>query len=131
MTWWPSVPTSALIAPTIAGSSSTTRIRRERPVIDASSAGDGGRQGHDEPRAAGWRRRLAPDSATHGFREPLGRVEPDARSAGSVGVAPGIGLEDPFPPLVRNARPLVADAQPGDALLDPPIDRDRGVRRRV
>src|SRR3954449_961102 len=28
MTWWPSVPTRAVIAPTIAGSSSTTRMRR-------------------------------------------------------------------------------------------------------
>src|SRR4051794_23886433 len=36
MTWWPSVPTRAVIAPTIAGSSSTTRIRSGRVVITMS-----------------------------------------------------------------------------------------------
>src|SRR3954447_2818964 len=39
MTWWPSVPTRAVIAPTIAGSSSTTRMRRGLVPIKRAPCG--------------------------------------------------------------------------------------------
>src|SRR3954447_17367398 len=113
MTWWPSVPTRAVMAPTIAGSSSTTRIRRGRVgiVIMFLSGADemaevGGKtsdrdrsgQRHDESSAVGSRR-FAPEASAHGLAEPLGGVEPDPGSAGGVGVTARVRFEDPLPPL--------------------------------
>src|ERR671936_47753 len=114
MTWWPSVPTSAVIAPTIAGSSSTTRMRSARGMRAVSDGGRGG-QGDHESRAVPIRR-LAPESGAHGLREPPRRIQPDAGAAGRARLAPGVGLEDSFAPLLGNARALVRDADPDPAL---------------
>src|SRR5690349_21651515 len=134
ITWWPSVPTSAVIAPTIAGSSSTTRIRRGRAArgmvtADASHRGRG-RQGDHESSAVAVRR-LAPQPGPHGFREPPGRVQPDAGAAGRPRLAARVRLEDPLPPLLGDARPLVRDGDPDRAVRHPPLQRDRRLRRRV
>src|SRR4026208_1512425 len=98
MTWWPSVPTRAVIAPTIAGSSSTTRIRSGRLLIgimvlalacqmgtaaggaaaqraqgprSGMAEGGRGRQGDDEPGSV-RRRGLAPQPSAHRLAEALG-----------------------------------------------------------
>ena len=135
MTWWPSVPTSAVIAPTIAGSSSTTRMRRGRVDIVIMILA---LQVRWRPRPAGRRRsgrravgRLAPQAGAHRFAEALGGVQADARAAGGVRVAAGVRLEDPLAPLVGDARPLVGDAELDDALDERPVDRDRRLGRRV
>src|SRR5450759_3161380 len=104
MTWWPSVPTRAVMAPTIAGSSSTTRMRRALvPVTGVSPSSDRGRggQGQDEPRPAGGCR-LAPESRAHRFGEAPGGIEPDAGPPRRLRLAAGVGLEDPLPPLLRD-----------------------------
>src|SRR5664279_2555874 len=104
MTWWPSVLTSAVMAPTIAGSSSTTRMRRVRlGFIGGPSDRRRGRQGDDEPRP-GRLRRLAPEAATHRFDDPPRGVEPDTGPPGGVRVAPRVRLEDPVPPFDRASR---------------------------
>src|SRR3954447_8314916 len=128
MTWWPSVPTRAVIAPTIAGSSSTTRILRGRvpitsPVPTFRSHRDGrGQRQHEAgaSRAAG----LTPQSSLHGFREPARRVQPDAGPPGRGRRVPRWGLEAPPPPLRRNPRSRLLDPQGHDALDQPPADLD-------
>ena len=94
------------------------------------SDGDCGRHGDDESRAVRFGG-LAPEVGAHRFPEPLGGVEADPGSAGGVGVAAGVRLEDPLAPFVRDARSLVRDAEPDDALIERPVDPDGGVRRRV
>ena len=136
MTWWPSVPTSAVIAPTMAGSSSTTRMRSGRVVIvimflsivvqTATAAGRA-----TTKRAPCGSARLAPQPGAHGFAEPLRGVQPDPGAARGVGVAPGVRLEDPLAPLLGDARTLVGDAELDDALDEGPVDRDRRVGRGV
>ncbi len=76
------------MAPTIAGSSSTTRIRRGRVGIvimflsrademaemgEKASDRDGGRQRDDESSAVGSSG-FAPEASAHGLAEPLGGV---------------------------------------------------------
>ena len=94
------------------------------------SDGHGGRERDDEPgavRAGG----LAPQARAHRFAESLGGVQPDPRAARGVGVASGVGLEDPLAPLVGDARAFVGDAELDDALVERPVDPDRRVGRRV
>ena len=76
-------------------------------------------------------RRLAPQARAHGFAESLGGVQADARAAGGVRVAPRVRFEDPLAPLVGDARALVGDAELDDALVERPVDPDRGLGRRV
>src|SRR5215218_8895526 len=137
MTWWPSVPTRAVIAPTIAGSSSTTRILRGRvpitaavPAFRIASHRDGRGKLEHEPRAS-RAARLAPQSTVHGFREPPRRVQPDAGPARGGRLAARIRLEDPLPPLGRDPGTRVFDADVDDALHDPPPDLHARVGRRV
>src|SRR5688572_14819341 len=134
MTWWPSVPTSAVIAPTIAGSSSTTRIRSARggrgTVTTAPSDGRRGRQGDHESGAVPVRR-LAPQSRPDRFGQPACGVQPDAGSPRRVRLAAGVGLEDPLAPLLGNVRPLVLDPYPDPTLRHPPVEADRRLGRRV
>src|SRR4051794_191398 len=115
MTWWPSVPTSAVIAPTIAGSSSTTRIRKGRggrgiAVRSMSVASDSdrghGRQGDDEPRSVALGR-LAPQPRADGFGKLACRVQPDPGAARRVRLAPRVGLKDALAPFLGNAGSLV------------------------
>src|SRR5262245_44355220 len=125
MTWWPSVPTSAVIAPTIAGSSSTTRIRsglvpitRSLPPSSNSSSPSRGhrrRPREHEPPAAPLGR-PAPQASPHRPREPAGGVQADARTAGGRRLVARVGLEDPLPPLGRDPGALVGDGNPHDAL---------------
>ena len=122
MTWWPSVPTSAVMAPTIAGSSSTTRIRSGRGHGSPPTATRRAGRASTKLRPARLGR-LAPQPRAHRLGQALGRVQADPGTARRVRVAPGVRLEDPLPPLVRDARPLVADDHPGDALDEAPRRR--------
>src|SRR6187551_3585173 len=134
MTWWPSVPTSAVMAPTIAGSSSTTRILSGRVPITAAvpafrSALDRDRRREREHEARTSRGAgLAPQSSLHGFRQPPCRVQPDAGPPRGRRLTACIRLEDPFPPLGRDPRAVVLDVDVHDPLDDPPGDLDRRVR---
>src|SRR6187397_1837282 len=110
MTWWPSVPTRAVMAPTIAGSSSTTRILSGRVPITAAvpafrSELDRDVRGQREHEARASRDAgLAPQSSLHGFRQSPRRVEPDAGPPRRGRLAACIRLEDAFPPLGRDPR---------------------------
>src|SRR3954447_834966 len=136
MTWWPSVPTRAVIAPTIAGSSSTTRMRRGRVPITSpvptfpSLDRDRCRKREHEARAtpaAG----LTPQSSLHRFREPPRRVQPDPGPPCRRRVVARVRLEDPLPPLGGDARSRVLDPDVHAALGQPPADLDGRVRRGV
>src|SRR5215210_6408611 len=129
ITWWPSVPTSAVMAPTMAGSSSTTRMRSGRDIDLPSDCGRG-RQGDHESRAVAVRG-LAPETRADGFGKTPGRVQPDTGPTSRPRLASGVRLEDPLAPLLRNARTLVRDADPDAAVCHAPVERDRRLRRCV
>src|SRR5689334_20403403 len=124
MTWWPSVPTSAVIAPTIAGSSSTTRMRSERAT--ATSDRRRGRQRDHESRALPVRR-LAPQPRAHRLREPPRGIQPDARATRRPRVPPCVRLEDPLAPLLRDAGALVGDPDTDRPVLHLPVQGDPRV----
>src|ERR1041385_3300911 len=126
MTWWPSGPPSAVIAPTIAGSSSTTRMRSWRAIARPASDRCRGRERDHESRAMPVRR-LAPQPRAERLREPPRRVQPDARPARRVRVAARIGLEDSLAPLLRDAGALVRDAYADRPVGHLPVEADGRV----
>ena len=131
MTWWPSVPTRAVMAPTIAGSSSTTRIRRGRVPITAavprlSISARPRRPPAARARSARLPRRRArttavPSSIPPGAAPRRARCRTPAPSR----LPAGVGLEDPLAPLGRDARSLVVDRDPHHALDERPVQLHR------
>ena len=61
----------------------------------------------------------------------LAAYSPIPEPARGVRLAPGVRLEDPLAPLLRDARSLVGDADPDEALDEGVVDRDRRLGRRV
>src|SRR5664280_1027742 len=134
ITWCPAVPTRAVIAPTMAGSSSTTRIRSPaacasviRPLPSVRC--DGGKRDH-EP-ASPETISFDPDLASHGPHQATRGVEPDPGTAAPAPGGPDERLEDRFPVLRRYAGPVVGGIGADLARLAPGADRDAPVARRV
>src|SRR5689334_18471939 len=144
MTWWPSVPTSAVMAPTIAGSSSTTRIRSGLVPINAGSlpvrwlSEKRRRPDPDERLRAGTgtvplqsNRNPLPGDRSAARRHPCPMPARSARSSSTPKAVsptrfPAVAAEPPGPGLARARDPLRREVRLLGSLLGQVIAEQGG-----
>src|SRR3954447_21481426 len=145
MTWWPSVPTRAVMAPTIAGSSSTTRMRSGLVPINVAPSRCAGclrKRRRRRPRRrlrAGTgtvplqsNRNLPPGDSRAAPRHPCPMPAPSGRSTTTRRAAspcrfPAVAAEPPGPGLARARDPLRREVRLLGSLLGQVIAEQGGT----